>query len=199
MNLGDGLDQQLPLLCDSGRFALLRHEIPRPSQGERNLDYQLESHWDLMLEGLEKLVTLQIAFLPQLAAKSSLPSELQAKRIADHRPLYLEYEGQISGNRGYVRRYAAGEYRSEWESAASRSAVSLLVGEGMETHAVAMGDPSWGVQATGRAAKPTTYFPAEFAFPAVSVGSEFTIEVKSWRTLGRISIPAVSPDSGSAG
>ena len=34
----------------------------------------------------------------------------QAIRIADHRPIYLDYEGPISGDRGEVRRVADGEF-----------------------------------------------------------------------------------------
>lgn len=33
---------------------------------------------------------------------------LEAGRIADHRPIYLEYEGEISGGRGWVARVATG-------------------------------------------------------------------------------------------
>ncbi len=37
--------------------------------------------------------------------------DLPARAIGDHRRLYLEYEGEISGNRGRVRRLDEGTYR----------------------------------------------------------------------------------------
>ena len=36
------------------------------------------------------------------------PASFSARRIADHRPIYLTYEGPISRGRGSVRRLAAG-------------------------------------------------------------------------------------------
>ena len=36
----------------------------------------------------------------------------QAAAIGDHRLMYLDYEGPVSGNRGTVKRWDAGEYES---------------------------------------------------------------------------------------
>lgn len=62
-------------------------------------------HWDLMLEAGEVLRTWAID--SPIVAGVDLP----ARAIGDHRRLYLEYEGEISGNRGRVRRLDEGTYR----------------------------------------------------------------------------------------
>ena len=46
----------------------------------------------------------------RLDAIPSLGGLCQARRVADHRRSYLDYEGPISGNRGEVRRIADGEF-----------------------------------------------------------------------------------------
>jgi len=62
-------------------------------------------HWDFMLETGEVLRTWAID-APIVAGR-----ELPARALADHRKIYLEYEGEISGNRGRVRRVDAGTFR----------------------------------------------------------------------------------------
>jgi hypothetical protein len=61
-------------------------------------------HWDLMLEDGPVLRTWAID-APVVAGV-----ELPARALADHRPLYLEYEGEVSGGRGVVRRLDRGPY-----------------------------------------------------------------------------------------
>lgn len=39
-----------------------------------------------------------------------MPGECRAERIADHRRIYLEYEGPLSGGRGEVSRVARGAF-----------------------------------------------------------------------------------------
>jgi hypothetical protein len=75
------------------RFVILEHDHP-------NL------HWDFMLEAGGRLRTWRLAEPP--GAGPSVPAE----PIADHRPAYLDYEGPVSGDRGTVRRWDAGEF--EW-------------------------------------------------------------------------------------
>ncbi len=70
----------------ASRFVILHHVV---TGGE---------HWDLMLEYGGVLLTWQLAREP--IDVGSLP--IPAKRIADHRPAYLEYEGPLSGGRGQV-------------------------------------------------------------------------------------------------
>ncbi len=51
-------------------------------------------HWDFMLEHGEVLRTWAID--SPIVAGQDLP----ARALPDHRRIYLEYEGEISGNRG---------------------------------------------------------------------------------------------------
>jgi len=78
------------------RFVLLHHAM------EANAGRY--DHWDLMLEHAGTLVTFELDRLP------SGPGMFEAKRLADHRLAYLEYEGHISGNRGEVIRLDRGRY-----------------------------------------------------------------------------------------
>jgi hypothetical protein len=61
-------------------------------------------HWDLMLENGEVLRTWAID--APLVAGTDLP----ARALPDHRRIYLDYQGEVSGNRGTVRRIDAGTY-----------------------------------------------------------------------------------------
>jgi hypothetical protein len=98
------------------RYVLLYHECPP--------GYERPSHWDLMLEADGKLRTWALSRLPRgwevarahtatqfpscptLAAEDSVFFE----KLADHRIDYLHEEGQLSGNRGEVRRIDSGMY-----------------------------------------------------------------------------------------
>lgn len=61
-------------------------------------------HYDFMLERGDVLKTWAID-APVVA-----DIELPARALPDHRPIYLEFEGEVSGNRGTVRRIDAGLY-----------------------------------------------------------------------------------------
>ena len=78
------------------RFVILRHELAA--------DAVLRLHWDLMLEEESTLRTWQLLEEPSGRATIS------ATQLADHRKLYLDYEGPISGNRGHVHRWDQGVY-----------------------------------------------------------------------------------------
>src|SRR5262245_10170293 len=84
-------------------FVVLEHDHP-------------QLHWDLMLEVGEVLWTWR------LTAPPTLGQGVAGVRTFDHRLVYLDYEGPISGNRGSVKRYDRGEY--EW---LERGAESLTV------------------------------------------------------------------------
>jgi DNA polymerase Ligase (LigD) len=87
------------------RFVLLEHDHPM-------------LHWDLMLEVGAVLWTWR------LDANPCLSPSCRAIRIADHRWLYLDYEGPVSADRGAVKRIADGEYN--WvEDSPSRIVVHL--------------------------------------------------------------------------
>ncbi len=76
------------------RTVVLLHTLPDGS-----------SHFDWMLEqpGRGDLVTFRCTRSPHEAG------QWDAERLPDHRRVYLDYEGPISGNRGDVRRVASGE------------------------------------------------------------------------------------------
>jgi hypothetical protein len=73
------------------RFVILEHDWP-------------ERHWDLMLEAGAVLRTWRLASPPEPGRS------IAATAIGDHRLLYLDYEGPLSGNRGTVKRWDAGEF-----------------------------------------------------------------------------------------
>lgn len=93
------------------RYALLRHECPA--------DYRDGPHWDLLLEraGLDdehRLAAWSLLALPaawssalQLTPTSAV-EVVDAVALPDHRALYLDYEGPVSGDRGEVTRVAGG-------------------------------------------------------------------------------------------
>ncbi|MHC5537239.1 DNA polymerase ligase N-terminal domain-containing protein [Singulisphaera rosea] len=66
-------------------------------------------HWDLMLEDGETLRTWAIdsPIVPGV--------DLPARSLPAHRRVYLDYEGEISGGRGDVRRVAQGTYTTLFE------------------------------------------------------------------------------------
>jgi hypothetical protein len=63
-------------------------------------------HWDFMLEAGAILRTWALKTEPSSSEASV------AKLSADHRLVYLAYEGEISGGRGHVRRWDGGTF--EW-------------------------------------------------------------------------------------
>lgn len=71
------------------RFVLLRHDWPHP-------------HLDLLLEAGPVLLAWRLFAEPVPGAW------VPAEPNADHRLLYLDYEGPVSGGRGSVSRRAAG-------------------------------------------------------------------------------------------
>jgi hypothetical protein len=88
------------------RFVLLRHECPA--------EYR-PSHWDLMFETEGELTAWELAALPNrwceaLDIPPSAGNDVVVTPLAPHRLAYLEYEGEISGGRGRVRRIEKGEY-----------------------------------------------------------------------------------------
>jgi hypothetical protein len=87
------------------RYVVLRHETPA--------GYPRGPHFDLMLEHGELLRTWALEKLP--AAGETVAAE----RLPDHRPIYLDYEGEVAGDRGSVRRVDAGEYEMIADSAAA--------------------------------------------------------------------------------
>jgi hypothetical protein len=83
-------------------------------------------HWDFMLEVGDVLRTWAID-------EPIVPGrDLPARALDDHRKIYLEYEGEVGGDRGWVRRVDKGTYRVlEWSEDRVRVelAGAQLVGE----------------------------------------------------------------------
>lgn len=74
------------------RYAVLHHfEIAEP-------------HYDLMFETLpgSQLTTWRSPAWP-------IEAETELTRLKDHRRLYLDYEGELTGHRGRVHRFAHGD------------------------------------------------------------------------------------------
>ena len=85
------------------RFAILEHDWP-------------SRHWDLFLEAEGVLKAWRLLAEPRPGL--TVPAEL----AADHRLLYLDYEGEVQGGRGTVKRWDAGTFCGEpcgeaWEVA----------------------------------------------------------------------------------
>ena len=83
-------------------------------------------HWDLMLEDGEALRTWAID------APVVIGRDLPARALPDHRRIYLDYEGDISGDRGRVRRIDEGTYCARlWSAVLVRVRLegAQLVGE----------------------------------------------------------------------
>jgi hypothetical protein len=78
------------------RFVILEHDHPT-------------LHWDLMLEAGETLQTWRLTAPPGGDA-------IEATQLGDHRHMYLDYEGPVSGNRGTVKRWDAGTFEDDVDS-----------------------------------------------------------------------------------
>jgi hypothetical protein len=74
------------------RFALSVHDSPRGL------------HYDFFLEAGETLRTWALPCLPEPG------QEIPCDALADHRGMYLDYEGPISGDRGTVARWDQGTF-----------------------------------------------------------------------------------------
>lgn len=79
------------------RYVILEHDWPM-------------RHWDLLLEAGAVLRAWRLLEEPRTGAA------IAAEANADHRLMYLEYEGKLSGNRGTVRRWDAGTYEPTGET-----------------------------------------------------------------------------------
>ncbi len=80
------------------RFALLIHDSPRGL------------HYDFFLEEGDVLKTWSLTHLPEPGL------EIACDALADHRSMYLDYEGPISAGRGTVTRWDQGTFVIESRS-----------------------------------------------------------------------------------
>ena len=87
------------------RFAILEHDWPT-------------RHWDFLLEAGNVLRAWRLLEEPELG------KTISAEANFDHRLIYLDYVGPLSGHRGSVTRWDAGTF--EWiENDANRVVVEL--------------------------------------------------------------------------
>jgi hypothetical protein len=89
------------------RYVILEHDWPI-------------RHWDFMLEVGDVLQTWRLPTAPAPNA------EISAEKIFDHRLMYLDYEGPISGNRGSVTRWDGGSFEVVEEKSRARSKQDLI-------------------------------------------------------------------------
>ncbi len=116
-------------------FVVLRHDCP---DGSWHHDWMIE-RTDPGVDFDRPLLTFRTGVLPTQADR------FEADRIADHRRAYLEYEGEISGGRGSVRRLVGGSAAIEVFEPA-RIVIVLdsslrLIGTGEGTHWVFTREP----------------------------------------------------------
>ena len=79
------------------RFAILTHDHPF-------------WHWDFLLEKEAALRAWRVLAAPDT------PGPIAIEPLPDHRLIYLDYEGPVSGGRGEVRQWDAGDYEVVKES-----------------------------------------------------------------------------------
>jgi hypothetical protein len=89
------------------RFVVLEHDWP-------------ERHWDFLLEAGESLRAWRLLLEPGPGR------DVDAESNFDHRVIYLEFEGPLSGGRGSVTRWDAGSF--EWMRNESDAVVVQLRG-----------------------------------------------------------------------
>jgi hypothetical protein len=88
-----------------GRWALLKHTLPDRTW-----------HYDWLLDASGHPDAALLTFRTVERPDEPAVHAFDAERIADHRRVYLQYEGDITGNRGRVERVAAGECEVELPS-----------------------------------------------------------------------------------
>lgn len=97
------------------QYVILHHDHP-------------EVHWDLMLEEDGVLKAWRLPAPPEIDPASDATSlDLTAAALPDHRLVYLEYEGPVSGERGTVARWDKGSFTLLEKKAGLY--VALLTGE----------------------------------------------------------------------
>ena len=85
------------------RFVVLRHTpgcTPTRADAGVHLDWMFESNGALR------------TWATELADLFAAPIELQATRLADHRLHYLEFEGELTNQRGIVDRIVSGHFQT---------------------------------------------------------------------------------------
>lgn len=103
-----------PTPPSGGRYVILEHDYPR-------------RHWDFLLEKGDVLRGWRLTEAPERG------KSIAAEASFDHRKMYLDYEGPISGGRGQVLRWDAGSF--SWTKDESKDIEVSL--EGKRCHGTA--------------------------------------------------------------
>jgi hypothetical protein len=109
------------------RYVILTHDHPFP-------------HWDFLLEQQPGGMLRAWRLLSEPAAGACCLAE----PLPDHRPLYLDYEGPVSGDRGTVARWDWGEY-SPLSTGDAPLSLQLQSRRGLTVASLAVwsGRPAW--------------------------------------------------------
>jgi hypothetical protein len=99
------------VICGQQRFVVLRHDVGSTLSGDstgtgRRVTRSDQSHFDWMFQVGDALRTWATTPLAGFDQSLDLPCDL----LSDHRLAYLEYEGDIGGDRGCVTRVLAGQF-----------------------------------------------------------------------------------------
>lgn len=111
------------------RFVLLLHECPNDRPRATHCDLMLEDHGSLRTWSLRQLPKdwsglKRAVLLPEFASSNIVDAE----RLPDHRPAYLDYEGPVSGDRGSVQRLDSGAFTTGNEASTFILAGRILRG-----------------------------------------------------------------------
>lgn len=155
---------------NSVRFVLLLHTLPESSARK--------THWDLMIEDGDFLLTFAFASLPT-HGPSAEGFAWPVTRLADHRRFYLDYEGPIASS-------AESQGASESQPVGHRGSVRRLASGWAVCHT----DPDAATGAADGQEKPKGYcrllsseLAAEFDYARCPVGGATVLHIKQWRWL----------------
>lgn len=96
------------------RFALLFHRVP-PADPRSD-------HYDLLLEIPGTLLSWELSVKPFQQDGTTI-----GRQLPNHRLLYLDYQGPLTGNRGQVEQVFVGELQWQTQPAADTSPLQAVV------------------------------------------------------------------------
>jgi hypothetical protein len=115
--------EEMKKFSGESQFAILFHDLP--------VDSVRKSHWDLLLKPPEvasnpvrSLICFEVNDAPEMWV-----ADVDCVRLPDHRLVYLEYEGPISGGRGDVSRVCRGACDWKCDHAQTVLCITLKIEE----------------------------------------------------------------------
>lgn len=145
------------------RYAILEHDWPA-------------RHWDLFLEAGGTLRAWRLLAEPVPGAV------VPAEPAADHRPLYLDYEGPVSDGRGVVSRWDGGQF--DWIENGGRVVVEVRGGRLSGRLTITPTSPATAVAGFPHTMRGMTYDPArlpEFLTAASEAARVGAAILEGWR------------------